>query len=433
MAPGEGVRSGDTATMTPDSTALDEAALTVCVAQLGARMHYAVPRILYAAGRLERFYTDFVAVRQWPAVLRAVGRFSRTNGALGRMDARIPKGIPAGKITHWPAFAIEYYLRQRRARTPSQLTATFLWAGVAFCRRILAHGLGKASAVYTYNSAGLELLEHAREHGLRGVMEQTIVPAPVQDRLMTEEYQVWPDWAIPRPADSFRARLAAREQAEWGCADLIVCGSEFVRRGIAECGGPAPRCAVVPYGVDAPFVAEPPVRRDGGRLRVLIAGEVGLRKGAPYVLQAACAAKGWAELRWCGRISVTPAAAARLEEHVELRGPIPRPQMAEHYAWADVFLLPSICEGSATVCYEALAAGLPVVTTENAGSVVRDGMDGFIVPIRDAAAIVERLETLDRDRPLLESMARAARERAREFTLEKYGERLLAALGAAAL
>jgi glycosyltransferase involved in cell wall biosynthesis len=85
------------------------------------------------------------------------------------------------------------------------------------------------------------------------------------------------------------------------------------------------------------------------------------------------------------------------------------------------------------VCYEALAAGLPVVTTENAGSVVRDGMDGFIVPIRDAAAIVERLETLDRDRPLLESMARAARERAREFTLEKYGERLLAALGAAAL
>jgi len=107
--------------------------------------------------------------------------------------------------------------------------------------------------------------------------------------------------------------------------------------------------------------------------------------------------------------------------------------MAEHYAWADVFLLPSICEGSATVCYEALAAGLPVVTTENAGSVVRDGIDGFIVPIRDAAAVVARLETLDRDRPLLESMARAARERAREFTLEKYGERLLAALSAAAL
>jgi glycosyltransferase involved in cell wall biosynthesis len=105
--------------------------------------------------------------------------------------------------------------------------------------------------------------------------------------------------------------------------------------------------------------------------------------------------------------------------------------MAEHYAWADVFLLPSICEGSATVCYEALAAGVPVITTENAGSVVRDGVDGFIVPIRDAEAVVERLEMLYRDRELLESMSRGAFARAREFTVEKYGERLLEAIGAA--
>ena len=46
---------------------------TVCVAQLGARMHYAVPRILHAAGMLERFYTDLAAVRGWPALLRAMG------------------------------------------------------------------------------------------------------------------------------------------------------------------------------------------------------------------------------------------------------------------------------------------------------------------------------------------------------------------------
>jgi glycosyltransferase involved in cell wall biosynthesis len=105
--------------------------------------------------------------------------------------------------------------------------------------------------------------------------------------------------------------------------------------------------------------------------------------------------------------------------------------MAEHYAWADVFLLPSICEGSATVCYEALAAGLPVITTENAGSVVRDHTEGFIVPIRDASAIVERLETLHRDRALVESMSRAALERSRDFTVKKYGERLLAALATA--
>jgi len=102
--------------------------------------------------------------------------------------------------------------------------------------------------------------------------------------------------------------------------------------------------------------------------------------------------------------------------------------MPAQYAWADVFLLPTLCEGSATVCYEALAAGLPVITTPNAGSVVRDGLDGFVVPIRDPEAIAEKLEILARDRELLWWMSNKARERAREFTVEKYGERLIATL-----
>jgi glycosyltransferase involved in cell wall biosynthesis len=166
-------------------------------------------------------------------------------------------------------------------------------------------------------------------------------------------------------------------------------------------------------------------------LRVLLAGEIGFRKGAPYVLQAARSTKALAEFRWCGPVGILPAAAAQLREHVELRGIVPRQLMAEHYAWADVFLLPSICEGSAAVCYEALAAGVPVITTENAGSVVRHGIEGFIVPIRDSRAIAERLEMLHRDPELLESMSGAALERARDFTLKKYGERLLTALGPA--
>jgi glycosyltransferase involved in cell wall biosynthesis len=99
--------------------------------------------------------------------------------------------------------------------------------------------------------------------------------------------------------------------------------------------------------------------------------------------------------------------------------------MSGHYGWADVFVLPSLCEGSATVCYEALASGLPVITTPNAGSVVRDGIDGFIVPIRDAEAIAARLEMLISDPRILDQMSGNAALRAAEFTVKKYGERLL--------
>jgi glycosyltransferase involved in cell wall biosynthesis len=102
--------------------------------------------------------------------------------------------------------------------------------------------------------------------------------------------------------------------------------------------------------------------------------------------------------------------------------------MAGHYRWADVFVLPSVCEGSATVCYEALAAGLPVITTPHAGSVVRDGLDGYIVPIRDSGAIAQKLERLASDPELLTAMAANAAARAREFTIARYAERLLAVI-----
>ena len=78
--------------------------------------------------------------------------------------------------------------------------------------------------------------------------------------------------------------------------------------------------------------------------------------------------------------------------------------------------------------YEALAYGLPVVCTPNTGSVIRDGMEGFIFPIRDAAAIVERLQRFRDDPELLEQMSKSASARAREFTVAKYGHRLTSAL-----
>jgi len=79
---------------------------------------------------------------------------------------------------------------------------------------------------------------------------------------------------------------------------------------------------------------------------------------------------------------------------------------------------------------EAMASGLPVITTPQCGSVIRDGIEGFLVPIRDAEALADRIEQLLADRALRNSMAAAARQRAQEYSWARYGERLLAVLGA---
>jgi glycosyltransferase involved in cell wall biosynthesis len=180
-----------------------------------------------------------------------------------------------------------------------------------------------------------------------------------------------------------------------------------VKEGIAACGGPVDRCAIVPFGADAVFTMQTRPAHDGP-LRVLTVGSVFLRKGAPYVLEAARQTKGIATYRMVGPIGVTAQAEAELRQHVELIGAVPRSEIIEHYRWADVFLLPSLCEGSANAIYEALATGLPVICTPNAGSVVRDGIDGYIVPARSARGICERIELLGQDPSTLRALSHNA-------------------------
>jgi glycosyltransferase involved in cell wall biosynthesis len=67
--------------------------------------------------------------------------------------------------------------------------------------------------------------------------------------------------------------------------------------------------------------------------------------------------------------------------------------------------LPTISDGFAITQLEAMAHGLPVITTPNCGQVVTDGVDGFIVPVRDSQALADAIARLDGDRPLLRTMS----------------------------
>jgi len=243
--------------------------------------------------------------------------------------------------------------------------------------------------------------------------------------LIVEEGERFPEWEAKADSGAAGERYAEREEAEWAEADLILCGSEFVRDGIGQRGGPVERCAVVPYGTDPQFAQSRRSRPHGGPLRVLTVGAVGVRKGAPYVLEAARRMGPRAHFRMVGALEADPSIVSPLREHVEWVGVVPRSQTLEHYAWADVLLLPSLCEGSAGATNEALAAGLPVITTHNTGSVVRDGHDGFVVPIRDVDAIVEALERVRVDPEFHRELCRNAEARLPEVSFPGYADRLI--------
>jgi glycosyltransferase involved in cell wall biosynthesis len=99
-------------------------------------------------------------------------------------------------------------------------------------------------------------------------------------------------------------------------------------------------------------------------------------------------------------------------------------------AAADVFVFPSLFEGSAVVTYEALACGLPCVVTPAAGSVVRDGVEGFLVEPRDVNGLAQRMEQLGNMPELRAWMSAAARCRARDFDWPRYHGALVDAVNA---
>jgi glycosyltransferase involved in cell wall biosynthesis len=170
----------------------------------------------------------------------------------------------------------------------------------------------------------------------------------------------------------------------------------------------------------------------GDRFRVLFVGYLTLLKGFRHLLTAWERLKlPGAELYLRGGTGDRPCRCIledfrrRVEFTQDLDyGPVP-------YHEFSVLVLPSISEGFGLVVPEAMAAGLPVIVTENVGAsdCVREGIDGFVIPPADPEALAERIETLYRDRERLAEMGRAARARAAEYSHETFRRRYVEAVG----
>lgn len=92
-------------------------------------------------------------------------------------------------------------------------------------------------------------------------------------------------------------------------------------------------------------------------------------------------------------------------------------EAAAVFAAADIYLLPSLFEGTPLTLMEAMMSGLPVVTTDTAGmrDVIEHGRNGLLIPIRSPGAIEERVETLIRNVDLRAKLGCAAREDAQRL------------------
>lgn len=272
-----------------------------------------------------------------------------------------------------------------------------------------------ATVLHSWNGMCLRALYRAKQNGMITIVERASAHPATQIHLLREEYARWnvplriPRWNYRRLLDEIRD------------ADYITIPSAFVRSSMLAEGVPENKLIEIPFGVDTDRFC-PPAARGAHPFRAIFAGQVSVRKGVPDLLDA------WqrlqmrnAELWIVGGMS--PECRVLCARWTHERGVrfIPHSSdLPRLFQQCDVFVFPTIEEGSALVTYEALASGLPVLTTPNAGSIVRDNQDGFIIPIRDVDALCDRLVRLHVDATLRTQMSRSARARAEEFPWSRY-------------
>ena len=110
-----------------------------------------------------------------------------------------------------------------------------------------------------------------------------------------------------------------------------------------------------------------------------------------------------------------------LEKKVKFLGRVPREKTFSYYQKADIFVLPSLNEGMSNAMLEALSSGLPIVATNTGGAdeLVRDGVNGSIVKMKDARDLAEKLEKIISNKELREQMGRESRKIAEKMSWEK--------------
>jgi starch synthase len=376
--------------------------LEVCLASAGRFHGFDLARQLARRGYLRRLYTGYPRWKIEGVPPHQVASFP---WVIGPMMLLNQKGWYAvGRRVNW--FATETFDRWLSSRLEPCHVFHFLSSFGMYAQRAAKHRYG-----------ALSVCDRGSSHILN------------QETILRQEFA---RWQFPYRATD--PRIVERELKEYEDADLIVVPSEFAYRSFVERGVPPRKLVKIPYGVDLHVFR--PVPKDDDIFRVLYVGAIRLEKGIPYLLQALASVRlPRFEVWLIGTVEEDARRfLAKYSGTFRAFGYIPRSQLYRYYSQGSVLVLPSLQEGLATVQAQAMACKLPIISTPNTGAedLITDGVEGFIVPIRDPEAIREKVLYLYESREVHERMAMAALTRANALEgWDRYGALMIESYGTA--
>ena len=374
---------------------------------------------LKKAGLLEAYVTSFSLQKNLllGSLLRTFSPSRYNTLSQHRGHLRLDKS----EIVTWPPYLLATRINGFNGFWGKNCANYFeKWAGNEAVRR--------KSVIMGFNANSLHSFRAAQQHAIPCILDQSIAYTPWINDFASELDDKFPDWG---PSWIPTREHIDRETEEAERADLILCGSEFCRETLIVKGIPENKLSVVEYGADTTrFYPRIAPRTNNKQVKLLFVGSLQKRKGLPYLLETTrLLRKHGCHLTIVGRSDIPYNKLEPYRDCCTVINHTLYENMPALFREHDIYVFPSLIEGSSLSIYEALASGLPVVTTLNSGSIVRDGEEGFIVPAGDGEALTEAVEKLVTDSDLRSSMGLVARKRAESFgDWHHYGNRLTTAL-----
>lgn len=298
-----------------------------------------------------------------------------------------------------------------------------------FVSRHLDRWSGELRTLYAYEDGALESFRAARTLGIQCVYDLPIAYWKLGRQIQTEEAERQPAWAATMPGTRDSVDKLARKDEEIALADIIVVASSFTKNSLRMASTSNPHVILSPYGAPPFTQSRLQFNQDRTRpLKVLYVGSLSQRKGLAYALEAIdqCGSSAVSLTLIGQRVAPCRPLDQALQKHRWLPS-LPHSQVLEEMRSHDVLLFPSLFEGFGLVILEAMAQGLPVITTPNTGApdVLTHDQEGFIVPIRSVEAITHAIERLECDRELLAKMGMTAQKTACQLSWKEYAGRIV--------
>jgi glycosyltransferase involved in cell wall biosynthesis len=319
----------------------------------------------------------------------------------------LPRASVVNCVSHGIASRMVYRLTGGRSKLfePALHRWFSRWAG----RVLYARG---CDVVHSFSGVSEELFQRLSSScGLKSLVRGS-AHIKVQSRLLEEE-----GIRCGVNMDRASAWMIGREEREYELADVVFVLSSFAHRSFVEQGYPADKLRLLPLGSQLelfrpkPEVIEQRCERilSGNPLRVLTVGSFSYQKGILDLAEIARKGKGRFEFCFVGSVAKEAVDASRkAREDIHFVAKQRQQHLPGFYAQADLFLFPTIQDGYAVVLAQAQANGLPILATPNcaAPDIVKEGETGWILPIRNPAEFLQRLQWCDEHRQELAGMVR---------------------------